>query len=134
MENERNIANNSRQIGIEVIDEKTNIALVSNMLHPDLGALKKAINTNKKNAVDIVTIDQYKNNLNDFQLVILYQPTIKFKNALDELNKFYNEFGIGQVAALNTTLYGTLNNLTASQLDLRTSRQTIVDGNITFIL
>ena len=54
------------------------------------------------------------------------------KIALDELNKFYNEFGIGQVATLNTTLYGTLNNLTASQLDLRTSRQTIVDGNITF--
>ena len=52
--------------------------------------------------------------------------------ALDELNTFYNEFGKNQIANLNTTLYGTLNDLTASNLTLSTTRQTIVDGTINF--
>ncbi|MEP2239840.1 MAG: VWA domain-containing protein, partial [Maribacter sp.] len=36
---ERNIENNRRSTSIEVIDEKTKIALVSDIMHPDLGAL-----------------------------------------------------------------------------------------------
>ena len=40
--------------------------------------------------------------------------------------------GKNQVANLNTTLYGTLNNLNVSNLTLSTTRQTIVDGNINF--
>ncbi|WP_412984876.1 translocation/assembly module TamB domain-containing protein [Pontimicrobium sp. IMCC45349] len=52
--------------------------------------------------------------------------------ALDDLNAFYNEFGVNQNAKLSTSLYGTLNDLTASQLILSTSRNTIVDGNINF--
>lgn len=54
------------------------------------------------------------------------------KIALDELNKFYNEFGRNQFAELNTTLYGTLNDLTASHLNIKTSSETVVDGNINF--
>lgn len=54
------------------------------------------------------------------------------KIALDELNMFYNEFGKNQFANLNTTLYGTLNELTLSQLELSTSRQTKVDGHLIF--
>ncbi|MGB5271918.1 MAG: VWA domain-containing protein [Eudoraea sp.] len=79
LENERNITNNSRQIGIEVIDEKTNIALVSNMLHPDLGALKKAIESNEQRSVSIIKPSLSPNELEQFDLFIIYQPDTSFE-------------------------------------------------------
>ena len=44
--NERNTINNSKNFAVEVIDQKTNVAIVSEGSHPDLGALKKSIETN----------------------------------------------------------------------------------------
>ena len=79
LENERNITNNSRQIGIEVIDEKTNIALVSSILHPDLGALKKAIESNEQRSVSIIKPSLSPNELEQFDLFILYQPDTYFE-------------------------------------------------------
>jgi len=79
LENERNIANNSRQIGVEVIDEKTNIALVSQILHPDLGALKKAIESNEQRSVSIIKPSLAPSQLEQFDLFIIYQPDSYFE-------------------------------------------------------
>jgi len=57
---------------------------------------------------------------------------IDSKIALDELNTFYSEFGKNQSATFNVTLFGTLNDLTASNLFLKTSRETLIDGTINF--
>ncbi len=54
------------------------------------------------------------------------------KIALNELNTFYNEFGVNEVARIKATLTGTLNDLTANDLYVTTSRQTIIDGNVNF--
>lgn len=54
------------------------------------------------------------------------------KIAFNELNTFYNEFGINEVARIKATLTGTLNDLTANDLYVSTSRQTIIDGDINF--
>ncbi|WP_019669839.1 hypothetical protein [Eudoraea adriatica] len=79
LENERNIANNTRQIGIEVIDEKTKIALISKILHPDLGALKKAIESNEQRTVSIEKSSITPNELEKFDLFIIYQPDTSFE-------------------------------------------------------
>ncbi|WP_297703912.1 vWA domain-containing protein [uncultured Eudoraea sp.] len=79
LENERNINNNSRQIGIEVIDEKTNIAIVSHILHPDLGALKKSIESNEQRSVSIIKPSLSPNELEQFDLFIIYQPDTSFE-------------------------------------------------------
>jgi hypothetical protein len=54
------------------------------------------------------------------------------KIALNELNTFYNEFGVNEVAKIKATLTGTLNDLTANDLYVSTSRQTIIDGEVNF--
>ena len=54
------------------------------------------------------------------------------KIALNELNTFYNEFGVNEVARIKATLTGTLNDLTANDLYVSTSRQTIIDGDVNF--
>ena len=81
--NEKNIVNNSKEFAVEVIDQKTNVALISDFSHPDLGALKKSIETNEQRQVEILSPREYLVQPNDFQLVILYQPNNKFKNVLD---------------------------------------------------
>ncbi len=51
---------------------------------------------------------------------------------LNDLNVFYDEFGKNQKAKLDVNLFGTLNDLSANDLFLSTSRQTIVDGDFNF--
>ena len=104
---EKNTVNNSKNFGVEVIDQKTNIALVSERLHPDLGALKKAIESNEQRSVSILKPNEYLSKINDFQLVILYQPNNNFNAVLKEItNQKLNSFTITG----NTTSFSLLNN------------------------
>ena len=80
---ERNVKNNRRASSIEVIDEKTKIALISDILHPDLGALKKAIESNEQREVSILKSSAINSVLEDVDLFIFYQPTAKFKQSFD---------------------------------------------------
>ncbi|MDX1773443.1 translocation/assembly module TamB domain-containing protein [Oceanihabitans sediminis] len=52
--------------------------------------------------------------------------------ALDELNTFYNEFGIGQRANFKAKIHGTLNDLKVDNLVLNTSTRTKIYGDIVF--
>ena len=59
----------------------------------------------------------------------------KFRDSdvsLTELNVFFDEFGINQRAKLNTDLSGTLNDLKAQNLNVSTSSNTRIIGDITF--
>ncbi|NER13754.1 VWA domain-containing protein [Leptobacterium flavescens] len=85
--NEQNTINNTKEFAVEVIDQKTNILIISDIVHPDLGALKKSIESNERRKVDIekTSIDVQK--INDYQLVILYQPNSRFRNFFTELER-----------------------------------------------
>lgn len=52
--------------------------------------------------------------------------------SLTELNVFFDEFGVNQNARLNADLSGTLNHLIAKNLNVSTSRNTKIIGDITF--
>ena len=101
--NEKNTINNTKNFAVEVIDQKTKIALVSDFSHPDIGAFKKSIESNEQRSVEIIDPYRILDKINDFQLVILYQPNNKFKRLyelLDIENK--NRFTvIGTKTALN---------------------------------
>ncbi|MCL6295039.1 VWA domain-containing protein [Jejuia spongiicola] len=86
-ENEKNIINNSKNFAVEVIDQKTKIAIVSDFPHPDLGALKKSIESNEQRSVTFMNSNNTTSQVNDFQLIIINQPDNKFNNLFDELNK-----------------------------------------------
>lgn len=87
IENEENLKNNSKSFSIEVLNEQTKIVLLTSIMHPDLGTLKKSIETNKQRSVEIYHINDFKKNLRDYQLVMLYQPTTNFVNVFEELQK-----------------------------------------------
>ncbi|WP_050915856.1 vWA domain-containing protein [Gillisia marina] len=87
-ENEKNLINNKRKFAVDVIDERTNVLLLSDISHPDLGALKKSIENNKQREVTLKKVGNFNvTEINDFQLVIVYQPNSKFNSVLKELDK-----------------------------------------------
>ncbi|OAB29576.1 hypothetical protein SAMN05444395_106110 [Flavobacterium fryxellicola] len=81
-EKEKNQYNNTKNFAVEVLDQKTKIALVSAISHPDLGALKRAIESNVQRKVTIVKPNDIKS-LQDYTILILYQPTAEFKTIFD---------------------------------------------------
>ena len=82
VEKEKNIYNNTKNFAVEVMDQKTNIALISAINHPDLGALKRAIESNVQRKVTIVKPNEIKS-IEDYNVLILYQPTTEFKPIFD---------------------------------------------------
>lgn len=87
LENEKNIDNNTRFFAVEVIDQATNVLLVSDIVHPDQGALKKSITSNEQRKFEMDTPENAVNRLDDFQLVILYQPSNRFSEIIDKLEQ-----------------------------------------------
>lgn len=85
---EKNTYNNTKNFAIEVIDQKSEIALVTTFNHPDVGALKRALESNLQRKTTIVKPNQI-NSLQDFNVLILYQPTSEFKSVFDK-NKSAN--------------------------------------------
>ncbi|WP_179345043.1 VWA domain-containing protein [Winogradskyella ursingii] len=107
LENEKNTVNNTKNFGVEVIDQKTNIAIIYDRLHPDLGALKKSIESNEQRSVSFLKPKEYLVKINDFQLVILYQPNNNFRSILDVIRtQNINTFSITGT----TTDFNLLNN------------------------
>lgn len=81
-EKEKNTFNNTKNFAVEVIDQKTNIAIISAINHPDIAALKRAIEANAQRKVTIVKPNDIKS-LQDYNVLIFYQPNGEFKPVFD---------------------------------------------------
>jgi hypothetical protein len=84
-ESEKNTYNNSKKFAVEIIDQKTEVAIISAITHPDLGALKRSIESNASRKVTIVKPKDVKE-LNKYNVLIIYQPNFEFKSIF-EANK-----------------------------------------------
>ena len=85
LEGEQNTVNNSKPFAVEVIDQKTNVAIVSSISHPDIGALKKSISSNEQRTVEVFKPSEFARVMDDYQLAILYQPNPGFKTIIERL-------------------------------------------------
>ncbi|WP_440881225.1 VWA domain-containing protein [Tenacibaculum sp. C7A-26P2] len=86
---EKNIKNNSRDFSVEVIDEQTKILLLSSIIHPDLGAIKKAVESNKQRKVEIKIMNKDAFDIENYQMFIFYQPNFSFRDVLNQVNSNY---------------------------------------------
>ena len=82
---EKNTYNNSKNFAVEVLDQKKEIAIISDISHPDLGAFKRAIESNVQRKVTIIKTNSI-NDLQKYNILILYQPTASFRKIF-EVNK-----------------------------------------------
>ncbi|MCM8569972.1 VWA domain-containing protein [Gramella jeungdoensis] len=82
---EKNTVNNQQNFAVEVIDERTSVLILSDLSHPDLGAIKKSIESNQQRTSDIKYLNKEKIQLSDYQLVILYQINRRFNSVFTEI-------------------------------------------------
>ena len=75
----------SKAFAVEVIDQKTNVLLISDMVHPDLGAIKKSVESNERRSITIQRTSEVKN-VDDYQLIILYQPNSRFRGVYEKIS------------------------------------------------
>lgn len=80
---EKNTSNNAKNFAVEVIDQRSEIALISAINHPDLGALKRSIEFNQQRKVTIVKPNEIKS-LQNYKVLILYQPNTTFKSIFEQ--------------------------------------------------
>ena len=117
-ENEKNTYNNVKKFAVQIIDQKSEVALISSINHPDLGAIKRSIETNAQRKVTILKPNQISE-LSKYNVLILYQPTADFKQVFDvNKNLKINSF----VVTGNSTNFGFLNQQ-QDQIDFRMSTQ-----------
>ena len=82
---EKNTYNNNKNFAVEVLDQKKEIAIISDISHPDLGAFKRAIESNAQRKVTIIKTNSISD-LQKYNVLILYQPTASFRKIF-EVNK-----------------------------------------------
>ncbi len=66
--------NNQKQFVVDVVDDKKKILILYNSVHPDIGAIKSAIKTNKNIQIESIPFNKFNTNkLTDYQMIILHQ-------------------------------------------------------------
>ena len=84
-EGEKNTRNNSKRFGVEILDEQALVAVVYSVLHPDVGMIKRSIESNRQRKVKLIHIDDLKDADLDYSLYVLYQPNLNFSNLFNRL-------------------------------------------------
>lgn len=87
LKDEKNTINNVKRFVVEVIDQATKVLIVSKILHPDLGAFKKSISSNEQRNTTFKDPNEAISVLNDYQLILLYQPDRSFRRLYLEIDK-----------------------------------------------
>ncbi len=83
---EKNKTNNTKYFAVEVLDQRKEIALISTLNHPDLGAIKRSIESNQQRKVTILKPKEI-NDLTKFNICIFYQPTNEFSTLISQAKK-----------------------------------------------
>lgn len=78
---EKGTLNNTRHFGLEVIDQRAKIALVSTLVHPDLSALRQSLQFDGQREVQLYSPDEISA-INQADLQIWYQPTAAFEGLI----------------------------------------------------
>jgi hypothetical protein len=89
-EGEKNVANNRRDVFVEVVDEKKHILIAAAAPHPDVNALKEALAALESYQVTICSADNFPASLSGFDAIILHGlPSARHRlaQALDAAHK-----------------------------------------------
>ncbi|MEG1556698.1 MAG: hypothetical protein RR356_08255, partial [Bacteroidales bacterium] len=90
LEGEITYKNNSTSFFVEVVDSREKIAIVYQAPHPDISALKSALETADKYQVEVFSIEDFKTAPSSYSLIILHQlPSVlnSAGNLLSQIQK-----------------------------------------------
>jgi len=73
VENEISVKNNSASFTIEVIDQRDKIAILYHSPHPDIAAIKSALEISDRFQIELYSPDKLPANIEDYVLFVLHQ-------------------------------------------------------------
>lgn len=79
---EKNLINNTKEFSLTVLDNSINVSIISSLSHPDIGALSRALNNYKNLNVRVINPDK-SININDTDILVLYQPNESYSEILN---------------------------------------------------
>lgn len=112
--------NNQKDIYVDVQETKRKVLIISDSPHPDVAALKKAIESNENYEVKVSTIDKFTGSIKDEQLVILHQLPSADHPASD-LIRSIKEFNIPCLYILGSQTNVAAFNLLGAGISIRNS-------------
>jgi hypothetical protein len=70
--------NNTKDIFIEVIDQRKKVAIVYNSPHPDVAAITRSLESSESYQIEAFPIDKFTGKIEDYDIVVLHQlPSVK---------------------------------------------------------
>ena len=85
------VANNSKDIFVDILDARQKILILANSPHPDLTAIKQSISSNKNYEIEMAYINQTGLDVGQFDFVILHQLPSKTNDASAVLLQLYEK-------------------------------------------
>jgi hypothetical protein len=91
IQGEKSTQNNKQHFYIEVLDNRNQVLLISSAPHPDITAIKSALDKVTNLKVEVATFDTWKNKKQNYNLIIWHKPGTNFKQEnsklIEQLNK-----------------------------------------------
>ncbi|MCD4794302.1 MAG: hypothetical protein K8R54_13790 [Bacteroidales bacterium] len=82
-EEEENIQNNIKQVVVEVVDSKQKILILANSPHPDIAAIRQALELNQNFETEFYIASKFNKSVNAYNMVILHQiPSVNSRTSL----------------------------------------------------
>jgi hypothetical protein len=120
--NEFNVQNNSRTFTIDVLDGRQKIAILASAAHPDLAAIKTAIESKEQYEVDLFIGDEIPvDQLRKYQVLVLHQiPSKAYQGGA--LQDYLAREGVPYLSILGAQSYLDLFNQWATGLSINGQR------------
>lgn len=84
IDGEVSYANNSKDIFIDVLDGRQKVLILANAPHPDVAAIKNALESNENYEVNTFLTEDFNRSMQDYNLVILHQLPSE-KNSMQKI-------------------------------------------------
>jgi len=116
LDNEMTLANNQRDVFIEVLDSRQKVLILSDAPHPDVAAIKESIEANQNYEVESFTVNKFNKSLKHYNLVILH----KLPNRDEPATKIMNEI---KASDIPVWIISGANTILKSDLSVNTTIQ-----------
>lgn len=78
LDSEENLVNNTFNFSVKVLDDKANILLLYDHLHPDIGFWQRMAGQDNRRKIEVTHISEFNQELSRYSFVIIMQPNTKF--------------------------------------------------------
>jgi len=87
LQNEVSIKNNNRQIITDIIDSKQKVLILANSPHPDISAIRQALDLNQNFKTDFFIANKFTKSIHEYNLIILHQLPSKYNSGTSILTQ-----------------------------------------------